>query len=83
MHKDTLNYFYKMNLTVLGHYGMTESTSLQTTNLEGARKFGSCGRSLKGVQVDVVNKDEYKKVQLLSSNQPKSDIGEVSDLNMY
>ena len=82
MHKETLNYFYKMKLTVLGHYGMSESTSLQTTNLKGANKFGSCGRSLKGVQVDVVNTDEYKELQHLRINPPKNDVGEVSDLNM-
>jgi len=83
MHKDTLNYFYKMKLTVLGHYGMSESTSLQTTNLVSANKFGSCGCSLKGVQVEVINTDEYKELKLLPSNQLKNDIGEVSYLKSY
>ena len=80
MHKETLKYFHDMKLTVLGYYGMSESTLPQTTNLEGAKKFGSCGCSAKGVQVEVYNKDEYEELQLLHFNKQKNDIGEVSDL---
>ncbi|XP_065885420.1 uncharacterized protein [Dysidea avara] len=77
MHKETLKYFHDMKLTVLGYYGMSESTLPQTTNLEGAKKFGSCGCSAKGVQVEVYNKDEYEELQLLHFNKQKNDIGEV------
>ena len=80
MHQDTLKYFHDMKLAVLGYYGMSESTLPQTTNLESAMKLGSCGRSSNGVQVKLVNTDEYKELQLLSFNQPKNDIGEVSEL---
>ena len=82
MHKETLKYFYNMKLTVLGYYGMSESTLPLTTNLEGAMKFGSCGRSTKGVQVEIINTDEYKELQLLCLNQPENDIGEVRDLKL-
>jgi len=83
MHQDTLKYFNDMKLAVLGYYGMSESTLPQTTNLEGAKKLGSCGRSSNGVQVKLVNTDEYKELQLLSFNQPKNDIGEVSELMLF
>jgi len=80
IHEETHKYFRTtMNLTLLGHLGMSESTLPQTTNLTNSAKIGSCGRSTNGVQVDILINDEYKDPKLLYLNKKDYDVGEVND----
>ena len=83
LHKETHDFFLELELSLLELYGMSESTLPQTTNLDGARKLGSCGHSTSGVQVEIVNRDEYKESQFLHLNKPKNNVGEVSILIAY
>jgi long-chain-fatty-acid--CoA ligase ACSBG len=55
--RDTLEYFFSLNIPVLEVYGMSECTGPETANLTDAFKIGSAGRPLPGTELKIDKPD--------------------------
>ena len=55
---DVLEFFAALGLPINEGYGLTESSAVATINREGARRFGTVGRPLPGVEVKLAGDGE-------------------------
>ena len=60
MRREVLEYFMSINIPLMELYGMTESSGSHTLNLiqPDGWKFGSCGKTIMGVQMKIADPDE-------------------------
>ena len=54
---DTLKYFQSINIPLYELYGMSECSGPQTVSIPGHLKTGSCGVSIGGCEMKILNAD--------------------------
>ncbi len=57
---DLLRFFHTIGIPLYEIYGLSENTGPATATLAGSNKFGSVGRALPGVEIDVEDDGELK-----------------------
>jgi long-chain acyl-CoA synthetase len=55
---ELVEFFHTIGIPLFELYGMSETTGPATTNIHGANKFGSVGRALPGVEVEILEDGE-------------------------